>query len=68
MRPSASAILARFTGLRTIEILELGRMAATSTLKTSRQDQAVVGCDGLVLDSDDLWREVDRVEAADPDL
>lgn len=50
--------------LRTIEILELGsdgRYVHAQNITTDRKP--VVGCDGLVLDVDDLWREVERTEA-----
>jgi len=54
--------------LRAIEILELGsdgRYVHAQNITSG--SKPVVGCDGLVLDSDDLWREIGRVEAQDPD-
>lgn len=53
--------------LRTIEVLELGadaRYVHAQNISAGRV--GVTGCDGLVLDVDSLWREVERVENEDP--
>ena len=54
--------------LRSIEILELGvdgRYVHAQNLTTG--SAAVAGCEGLTIDLDDLWREVERAETEDPD-
>ncbi len=53
--------------LRTLEVLELdekGRYA--HALDATGGAAAVPGCEGLVLDLDALWSEVDRLEAEEP--
>lgn len=50
--------------LRAIEILELGSDGRdVHAQNDTTGSRAVVGCDGLVIDGGDLWREVERVEA-----
>ncbi|MBX3189846.1 MAG: Uma2 family endonuclease [Labilithrix sp.] len=54
--------------LRTIEILELGadgRYVHAQNL--SAGTSSAVGCEGLAIDLDDLWREVERAETEEPD-
>jgi Uma2 family endonuclease len=54
---------------RTLEILSLdvrGQYQPSLALRTGRCDR-VPGCDGLVLDLDDLWAETDRLAPDDED-
>lgn len=54
--------------LRTVEILELGPDARyVHAQNLSNGTAAVVGCDGLMIDLDDLWREVEHAENEEPD-
>lgn len=49
-------------GLRTLEVLELrdGAYSHTGAASTGRVSE-IPGCDGLVLDLDSLWAEVDAI-------
>jgi Uma2 family endonuclease len=51
---------------RTLEVLELGERRVLS-LAASGGEVLVPGCEGLALDLDALWAEVDRLPAEEPD-
>jgi Uma2 family endonuclease len=54
--------------LRTVEILELGadkRYVHAQNLSTGTA--TVIGCEGLTIDLEDLWHEVERAENEEPD-
>lgn len=54
--------------LRSVEILELGPDARyVHAQNLSIGTAAVAGCEGLTIDLDDLWREVERAENEEPD-
>ncbi len=54
--------------LRSVEIWELGDDAryVRAAAATAGRIERVPGCDGLSLDLDELWAEVDRLEAPTP--
>lgn len=51
---------------RTLEVLELGAdRRYVRALAASEGRVTPPGCDGLIIDLDDLWREIDRLEEGD---
>jgi Uma2 family endonuclease len=54
--------------LRTLEVYELGEKGLyTRALGATDGPVAIPGCEGLTLDLDALWGEVDRLEAPEPE-
>jgi Uma2 family endonuclease len=54
--------------VRTFEVLELGPDGRyTVALSAAEGAQPIPGCEGLVVDLDDLWSTADRLPEAEPD-